>query len=401
MLQTPYQQFVSHLGDREYFGQKLGLERIQEVLNRLGNPERQFQSIHIAGTNGKGSTAAMLASIFKEAGYQVGLFTSPHLVDFCERIQVNGELISQDRVMALVQKIKQVEKDPLTFFEMATVIGFLHFADAEVDIAVIETGLGGRLDATNVLHPVLSIITTIGYDHMQHLGDTLEKIAFEKAGIIKEGVPVVTGPLPEVAMKVVQEVAKEKGTLVIQPDFKKKPPSLSLSGEHQIQNAQVSVASVQYLSGRMQIPSSAIQSALAKVSWPGRLETIQKDPWILLDGAHNVDAMRAVRCYLEKHLKGRKLKVLFGAMADKDLKGILEIIEPLVDQFIFTSPTLKRSASPEALASLVQKKSVVIQGVSEALDQTTIGLQKSEVLLVTGSFFVVGEAKIWFAKLQV
>ena len=176
-----YEAFTRNLEDREYFGQKLGFERIQRLLDRLGNPEKKFQSIHIAGTNGKGSTAAMIASILREAGQQVGLYTSPHLIDFCERIRVGDELITAEEVLHYVRMIREVEEEPLTFFELATAIAFLHFAEEKVSVAVIETGLGGRLDATNVITPLISVITTIGRDHTAHLGESIEEIAFEKA----------------------------------------------------------------------------------------------------------------------------------------------------------------------------------------------------------------------------
>ena len=188
-----YAEFTRHLGDREHFGTKLGLERIQKILGRLLHPEQKFPSVHLAGTNGKGSTAHFLHAILMQAGYRVGLYTSPHLEDFCERIQVGGEKIRPERVLHWARVIGEVEEEPLTFFEMATVIALLHFAEEKVPLAILEVGLGGRLDATNVLQPLVSIITTIGMDHQQQLGDNLETIPAEKGGIIKHGVPVFCG----------------------------------------------------------------------------------------------------------------------------------------------------------------------------------------------------------------
>lgn len=406
-----YASFVRHLEDREYFGQKLGLERIQTLLDRLGNPEKKFRSIHIAGTNGKGSTAAMIASILKEAGLKVGLYTSPHLTDFCERIRIGDRLIGPDEVMHLVRAIREVEEEPLTFFELATAIAFLYFAEKRVDPAVIETGLGGRLDATNVITPLVSVITTIGLDHTQHLGDTLEKIAFEKAGIIKSGVPVVVGALPAEAMEVVLSIVKAQRSFL--PDLTRpfdklrttlsllrrgEGRGLSLAGRHQQTNAAIALKVVEVLNEKkdVDIHAEAIRRGLANVRWPCRLETVQEKPWILLDGAHNPDAMRVVAEYLQENLKGRRLKVLFGAMADKDLDGILAEIVPIADEFVFTAPKLKRAASPGDLANLVQKwdmKNTVVEGVGEALKFAIDRLNLDEVLLVTGSLFVVGEAR--------
>ena len=414
----PYESFTAHLADREYFGQKLGLERIRELLNRLGNPERKFPSIHIAGTNGKGSTAAMIAQILAEAGYKVGLYTSPHLVDFCERIWVAGEVIPRPQTLHHARIICEVESpsDPLTFFELATAIAFLHFAEEKVDIAVVEVGLGGRLDATNVITPLVSVVTTIGMDHRQYLGGTIEKIAFEKAGIIKPGVPVVVGNLPEEAISVIHDVAKSvagrvlprvppTGAHFIPPPSGARPESpvpLPLAGDHQLHNAAVAVAVIEELRHQgWKIPETAVRSGLANVRWPGRLETVHENPWILLDGAHNPQAMAAVRQFLEPRLNGRKLKVLFGAMADKDLAGLLSEIAPITDQFIFVAPNMKRAATPEQLVLLARSlglKGTAAGGVAETLDAVTTRLELNDVLLVTGSLFVVGEAKQWFGS---
>ncbi len=425
-----YESFVSHLADREYFGQKLGLERIQEILNRLGNPERKFPSIHIAGTNGKGSTAAMIATILAEAGCRVGLYTSPHLVDFCERIQVithppapsltsrEGEkgnpplsvrggygtsFISREGALSCARIIREIENpaDPLTFFELATAIGFLHFTEEKVEIAVVEVGLGGRLDATNVITPLISVITTVGMDHTQYLGDSIEKIAFEKAGIIKSGLRVITGALPQEAMAVVlRRAALMKAPLrVARPSDFPNDLRIGLAGRHQRGNAAIALAVIDELQrkGGFKISEEAVRSGLANVRWPGRLETVQEEPWILLDGAHNPQAMAAVRQFLEPRLNGRKLKVLFGAMADKDLSGLLSEIVPIADQFIFVAPPMKRAASPEQLLSLAEAlglKGAVGEGrVAETLGSVKNRLDRNDVLLVTGSLFVVGEAR--------
>ncbi|MBI4373412.1 MAG: bifunctional folylpolyglutamate synthase/dihydrofolate synthase [Deltaproteobacteria bacterium] len=437
-----YDEFIHQLADREFFGQRLGVERIRSVLGRLGNPETQFPSIHIAGTNGKGSTAAMIASILRESGRRVGLYTSPHLIDFCERVQIlrtgdspaggpppaqlhcrgmaarqDPSHISTDQVLHWAKIIHEVEDpaDPLTFFELATAIAFLHYAREKVDIAVIEVGLGGRLDATNVITPLVSVITSIGLDHTGHLGGTIEKIAFEKAGIIKPGVPVVVGKLPEEAMGVMRRIASEKGSRVENPpsnisDLFRHPPlskgGIGTGGDHgggilncihQLQNAAVAVGVIEELKKQdWPISDHAIQAGLLKTQLPGRLETVQEEPWILLDGAHNPQAMAAVRLFLETRLEGRRLKVLFGAMADKDIQGVLSELSPITDQFIFTAPDLKRAADPESLipiGSSLGIKSRALRGVREAFASATKDLQKNEVLLVTGSFYLVGEVR--------
>ncbi|MBI2083208.1 MAG: bifunctional folylpolyglutamate synthase/dihydrofolate synthase [Deltaproteobacteria bacterium] len=412
-----YESFIHDLSDREFFDQKPGLERIEQVLQRLGNPERKFPSIHIAGTNGKGSTAAMIASVLREAGHRVGLYTSPHLVDFCERIQVGGSLISPDNLLHFAHIIHEVENpsDPLTFFELATTIAFLYFAEQKVDIAVVEVGMGGRLDATNLITPLVSVITSIGLDHTQFLGDTIEKIAFEKAGIIKPGVPVVVGELSEEAMGVVERMAAVSGSLVKNPlsditTLSSDPPltkgGIGTSGDHgegilnsahQLQNVTVAVGAVEELKKQgWSISDEAIQTGLSKAQLPGRLETVQKEPWIILDGAHNPQAMAAARRFLETRLAGRRLKVLFGAMADKDIKGVLLEISRITDRFIFTAPALKRAADPESLLPIGRAfgiKCHAVRGVKEAWKFVRNNLQKNEVLLVTGSFYLVGEVK--------
>jgi len=398
-----YEDFTAHLEDREYFGQKLGLDRIRTLLQRLGNPHEQFASIHIAGTNGKGSTANMIAAVLRESSLSVGLYTSPHLQDFCERIRVGDRMISQEMVLRLTRHIREVEDEPLTFFEIATAIAFLHFAEEKVDIAVIETGLGGRLDATNIVIPLLSIITTIGRDHMAHLGETLGEIAFEKAGIIKKNVPVVTGPLAPEAMAVIREIASVKNSPLVtfRPDLLPPDFLVPLRGHHQQQNAAVAITGIELLREmRYPISPEAIRQGLEGIEWPGRLETVSENPWILLDGAHNLDAMRAVRIFLEENQGRRNLKILFGAMADKEIRAILGELQPLPAQWFFTAPRLKRAATPQELARIagaLEIEGTLVSGVDRALDQIVPSLQKDDLLLVTGSLFVVGEAKKWFS----
>jgi dihydrofolate synthase/folylpolyglutamate synthase len=401
-----YENFTRHLEDREFFGQKLGLERIQAVLERLGHPERKFESIHIAGTNGKGSTAAMIAAILSQAGFRTGLYTSPHLTDFCERIRFGDQQISPDEVIHYARMVQEVEGEtPLTFFEMATAIAFLHFAEKRVEIAVIETGLGGRLDATNVVKPLVSVITSIGMDHTAHLGKTLSEIAFEKAGIIKEGVPVVLGAVPPEAMEVIREVASMKKGRFVPLFMDLIPPNIliNLEGRHQRRNANIAMAVMDVLRAEcgISVDREAVWRGLAEVRWPGRLETIFDEPWILLDGAHNVAAMQAVREFIEEKGQGRKVTLLFSGMADKDLKGILEEIAPVVDDLFLVPLPIKRGATVEQLAqaaSFFEKSCAVAKSVEEAMDSVLATVHPDEILLITGSFYLIGEVKKWMAK---
>ncbi len=403
-----YEFFTRHLGDREYFGQKLGLERISKILERLGSPEKKFSSVHIAGTNGKGSTAALLASVLSQAGFKVGLYTSPHLEDFCERIRIGDELVSSEKVLKLAQQVRDSEQDTLTFFEFTTVIAFLYFAEQSVDMAVVETGLGGRLDATNVIHPLVSVITSISYDHRAFLGNSLQEIAREKAGIIKTGIPVVVGKLPEEVLRVIQDEAKSKNSFLMTAHSENFPSdwTLSLEGDHQILNASVVIEAVRLLnqSGDFKICSEDVKKGLAHVVWPGRLETVSEKPWILLDGAHNVEAMKIVKEYLEKKLQGRRLIVIFGDMLDKDHEELLKEIAPLVDQFIFTAVENKRATPVEFLQKISEnfvKASSCVIGVQQAIESVLKSLDPKDVLLITGSFFIVGEARSWFQKKKV
>lgn len=363
----------------------------------------------------------MLASIFSEAGYRIGLFTSPHLEDFCERIRVGDLLITPEEVLRHAGSIRNAETETLTFFEVATAIAFLHFREARVDLAVVETGLGGRLDATNVVTPLVSVITSIGRDHTAVLGDSIEEIAYEKGGIIKPGVPVVAGPMPAEALEVIREQAAVKGARFVPLSMNLIPPNVrvGLAGDHQRWNGALASAVVEVLgaTGGVSVPreavwppSRAVASAvpreavlrgLENVRWPGRLETVSEEPWIILDGAHNPEAMRTACEFLENRLDGRRLKVVFGAMADKDLKGILAEIAPIASEIIVTAPRLKRAARPEDLAEVVKslgREATPCTDVASALDRAVGSLTMEEVLLVCGSFVLVGEAKNWLRR---
>ena len=392
---------------------KLGLSKMVNILERLGFPERKFPSIHIAGTNGKGSTAAMVATILREAGYKIGLYTSPHLIDFRERIQINGEMIPEGTCRSLVDELENVERlgallaapaERLSFFEFVTMIAFLHFARSAVDLAVIESGLGGRLDATNVITPLVSVITNIGLDHTAHLGETLEAIAFEKGGIIKPGVPVVCGAEEEGVLAVIREQAKKNGSAMVECRGSPRggaspwapPDTISLAGRHQQKNAATAVATIEVLRSQgWSIPDRVIGDGLRNVVWPGRLEQIGG---FLLDGAHNPPAMRVLKEYLGEAYAGRSIRLVIGLMADKDVDGILQEILPVVEVVTTTRPAMKRALNPSVLAEKVAgygKQVRVTQSVSEALEKIDVGapLGAPYLVVITGSLFVVGEAR--------
>lgn len=395
-----YAEFTRHLGDREHFGTKLGVERIQKLLDRLYHPEQKFPSIHIAGTNGKGSTAYFLHAILMHAGYRAGLYTSPHLEDFCERIQVGGEKIRPERVLHWARVIQEVEEEPLTFFEMATVIALLHFAEEKVPVAILEVGLGGRLDATNVLQPLVSIITTIGMDHQHQLGTTLEAIAAEKGGIIKPGVPILCGADQPEVVRVIQSIAeRQQAPLTFLAPLDDRL-SLGPLGGHQRLNASLAVEAARLLTKQDYfIREEAITAGLAATVVPGRLEEIS--PNVLLDGAHNLPAVEALHSFLQERYPARRdparpIHLLFGVMADKDWKKMLAVLAPVCAKATFVRPTLRRSEDPFKLQEEGMSLGIdgeVIPNIPQAVQRVIRNLPENGLLLVTGSFFTVGEAR--------
>jgi len=419
-----YRQSIEFLSRLQRHGIKLGLETIATLLERLGHPERRFRAIHIGGTNGKGSTAAMTASILRAAKHRVGLYTSPHLVDFRERIQVDGELVAEARMAALTDAVRQAAggmPEP-TFFEFTTAMAFRYFAEAQVDVAVVEVGLGGRFDATNVLMPLVTGITTVGLDHQAYLGNTVEAIAFEKAGIIKSGVPVVAGRLRPNAMAVVERVAGERGTPVVclgreymvageSPDcFRYAGPSRSydalqcaLKGRHQLDNAACALALIEQADGLgLAVSAQAVQEGLRSVRWSGRLETLESRPVVLLDGAHNPDAAGALASCLtdmrRDHPRQRMIAVL-GMMRDKDADGFLDHLLPCLDDVIVTQLRGGRAATVEELGALLHRRgraAHLIPDLSDALAQARRMAGPDDGILITGSLFLVGEIKALF-----
>jgi len=407
---------LSYLYGLKRFGMKLGLEVIYQMMERLDNPQHKFKSIHVAGTNGKGSTAAYLANILQEAGYKVGLYTSPHLINFNERFQINGEEISEENIVELTKKIKdKIDGIEPTFFEFTTAMAFEYFAQREVDFAVVEVGLGGRLDATNVINPEIAVITNIGNDHEQHLGYELVKIAKEKAGIVKKDSLVVTAEKNKRILDYFKRVCEErKGKLhVVQEQINSIITYSSLKGQgfdtkgmveghfdinllgaHQVDNASTAILASKLIG----IKDDAIRSGLKKTNWPGRLELIQEKPYLFLDGAHNAQGMHKIAEYA-KTLSHRKVLVL-GIAYDKDIKSMVESIVPLFDHVILTQGNYK-PAETYILRREVEKHTKNVEEipqVEEAMEKALSLVEGNDVALITGSFYMIGDARAVLKK---
>ncbi|GIW45440.1 MAG: bifunctional folylpolyglutamate synthase/dihydrofolate synthase [Candidatus Binatia bacterium] len=397
-------------------GMDFKLERIELVLRELGHPERKYPVVHIAGTNGKGSVAAMLHAMARAAGLDAGLYTSPHLVRFTERIRVGDREIAPEEVVEcakVVYRAATARGIELTFFEFTTVLAFLYFAECRVPLAVVEVGLGGRLDATNVVAPEVAVITSIGLDHQEFLGDTIEAIAWEKAGIIKERCPVVAGPLSPVARRVIAERARQQNAPVwwAGKDFgwegddrcwsfrglgvDLREVALGLRGRHQCENAAVAVAAAQLLPDSLRWSAEVCRAGLEQVRWPGRLEIVSREPLIVLDGAHNGDGVRAVVAALPGLVEQRRVRLLFGVMADKDWRDMIQLLAPVVCEVVVTRVPVRRSADPSLVAAAWRElvPARVEENVEAALATARAGLQNDQALLVTGSLFLVGAVR--------
>ena len=426
-----YQQTISYLYNRLPMFSRIGAAAIKPNLTNtellcesLGNPHKQFKSIHIAGTNGKGSCSHMLASILQTAGYKTGLYTSPHLRDFRERIKINGEFISEEYLVNFVERIQpQIDKIEPSFFEITVAMAFDYFASQKVDIAVIETGLGGRLDSTNVIHPVLSVITNIGWDHMNILGDSLPKIASEKAGIIKNGIPVVVGEYQKEISDVFETTSSQKNaplhlaskkffvsewkydnhqlivTVGNQHNDERMDYSLDLTGYYQTKNLLTVLESVHQLRElgfkiSDQQVKQGLQKAKKNTGLHGRWELIQQHPSIILDVAHNEDGMRQVVSQLEL-TNYHQLHIVIGMVKDKEISKVLELL-PKEATYYFTKAQIPR-ALPEndlkAIASSIGLKGHGFENVKLALQSAKSAAKPNDLILVCGSVFLVGEVE--------
>ncbi len=401
-----YAEAIQFLYSLRLFGAKFGLENTLKLAALAGHPQDRLRFIHVAGTNGKGSTCAMLESIYRAAGLRTGLFTSPHLVSFRERIQVNRQLASENEVVRLVEEIQPLLKQfPAghhpTFFEVVTVMALKFFAEQKCDLVIWETGLGGRLDATNIVTPLASVITNIALDHEQWLGDTLAQIAAEKAGIIKPGVPVITAVDEPEALAVIEEVARKQNAPLINVAQASRlhataeTAALPLLGEHQKINAALALATVNVLRSKIPASDETIRVGLSKVDWPGRLQMVTRSSGqtVLLDGAHNVAGAKVLRAALEKHFQFPRYTLVLGVFQDKDWRHICETLAPLAAR-IFTVPvSSERSADAHELAAACRAANPVAGiaacgSLREALEKTA----GDDFVVVTGSLYLVGEA---------
>ncbi len=405
---------LTWLNSTQFFGIKLGLDNTRRLLDHLGNPERQLRIIHVAGTNGKGSVCAMLDSVFRAAGLKSGLYTSPHLCDFRERVLVNGTMISREAAAGILTRLHDFCRDwthSPTFFEISTALALAHFASEGCDVVILETGMGGTLDATNAVTPVVSVITPIAMDHAEWLGDSISKIAGEKAGIIKPGVPVVSAPQTDAAAEVLRARAAECGS---QLTFVEQPyeGEIGLEGGHQKWNAALAVAAltisgsaashveqasrllVPPLNGSptsshapISTPEAAIKAGLRDVNWPARFQRIGDR--IILDGAHNPHAAKALVEAWRKSFGPQNPTIIFGAMKDKDYREVLAILSTIASSFLFVPVASPRSSDPAELLKCTQCPAQTSPSLSAAIASA---MAKTQPALITGSLFLAGEA---------
>lgn len=439
--EAAYRRALDWIHNIGRFGIKPGLQRIEALLSLLGNPHRQLKYIHIGGTNGKGSTAAMIAAVLQASGYRTALYTSPYILAFNNRMSIDGCDIDSAELVRLVERIRplveRIDQEghlgPLTEFEVVTALAFTHFARRRPDIVVLEVGLGGRLDATNVVTPLVTMITNISLDHTGILGETVQSVAREKAGIIKPGIPVITGATDPAAQQVIAATCRErKAPLFYALPFGEKTPSgvksafcsrrgvtaegqrldyagfarsfgdlhIPLRGRYQVANGALALAGLEQLAG-FGYPFSErdLRRGLSETIWPARLELLDRNPLLILDGAHNPAAMRELAATLPEHFKYHRLFLVLGAMADKDL-AMFEYILPLADGVILARPALTRAAEPEALAAFLKNrfpgKVYMEQRVDRALDRALALAAVDDAVLVTGSFYTVSEARAYY-----
>ncbi len=395
------------------------LDRMRVLLDELGNPQDEYSIIHVAGTKGKGSVSALCASALQAANYQVGLYTSPHLLDYCERIQIKGQPVPHLEFVRLVERIRPAVAKiaKLTTFEITTALGFLYFAEHEVNAAVLEVGLGGRLDATNVVTPQVSVITSLSYDHMAVLGNTLAQIAGEKAGIIKPGVPVVSAPQKEEALVVLTRIAQERNSqfTLIGRDISFKPINHSLDGQslelldkgrssslllnlpllgiHQIENAATAYAALKM--SNLNISDASIQKGFAEVRWPARFEVVRREPPVIFDSAHNQDSFARLRQALDDYFPNLPAYLIFGASEDKNIPGMFLEIKPKVKRLFVTKSTHPRALEPEKILELARQVEIPNEVAVTVNIALTRALEMSEkdgsIVLSAGSMFVTAE----------
>jgi dihydrofolate synthase/folylpolyglutamate synthase len=418
----------------KYDVSNFNLKRMEKLLSTVGNPHKKGKYVHITGTKGKGSTAIMIASALKASGLKTGLFTSPHLVYLGERMKVNNRTITQKMLVQLVNELKPyIERERLknitlspTFFDTITAIALTYFERKKVDISVLEVGMGGRLDSTNVILPQISIITPIGYDHTDKLGHTLDRIAYEKSGIIKEGISVVSSAQEHEPLSIISKTCKEKkaqlrlvgrdilitdikktrkgglyGTECIISTWRKKYKNifLPLVGQHQVENCATAIGALETLSenGVVKIDNETVINALAKIKCPARIEVVLKKPLIILDTAHTVSSMKSLRESIKENFTFKRLILVMGMSGDKDIDGIFREITCAADELIFTRTHNPREAEPKQLAQIAKKhyhkEPIVIENIDEALREAKRIADKDDLICITGSFYLAAKVK--------
>ena len=421
-----YNRALSYLDSLQFFKIKLGLESMERFLGRLGNPQRELRFLHVAGTNGKGSTASALQTLLGEAGYRVGLYTSPHLSSVRERFRIGDALISKEQFARHAAAIHGVlAGEQITYFEFTTALALLWFAAEGVDLAILEVGMGGRLDATNVITPLVGVITNVSLDHQAYLGNTLTEVAAEKAGIIKPGVPVVSGVAADETFTVVAERCRQLAAPLywlgrdfswsrrasgsgwdyrgIRSSFSGLPSPLR--GRHQWDNLSLALATLELLEDTLPVREEDIRGGLSKVTWPGRLELLELADFgegsgkrrLLLDGAHNPAGVATLVAALQSEFSYRRLILVWASMADKDMAATLGLIAPLAETFVLTRPESERSATPEALRELLlpaaRSAALTAKSVAEALEIARHRSRPDDLIVVAGSLYLVGAAR--------
>jgi dihydrofolate synthase/folylpolyglutamate synthase len=414
-----FQEALAYLYDLQKYGIKFGLSSTVKLLDRLGNPQLHLKAVHIAGTNGKGSTSAMISSVLVRAGYRVGLYTSPHLVRFNERFRINDQDVGDTKLLEIFRRVRAVvdEREPPTFFEMTTAMALALFAEGPVDWAVLEVGMGGRLDATNVIRPQVAVITNISLEHQEFLGSTIAAIAREKAGIIKHKVALVTAVTQPAALAVIKTccLREEAPWYRVGQHLRVRSQGARrfsyhgldwhlwdlrtpLPGRHQLLNAATALGALELLArqGECNLSPDEVSEGLLSTRWPGRLEWLSRTPPILVDGAHNLAGAMVLRRALQEEFTYDRLILVLGIMADKDLRGMVATLAPLAEHIILTRPRYDRAAAPEALLEAggnFRQRMEVIERAEGALARAREIARPSDLVVVTGSLYFIGEVK--------